>query len=118
MEGNGRKVKLIDTAAAVWDKVAIRLHFERHDIARIARDHHQQSVLAAKTVFTEWLDGKGRQPPSWAVLIKALKETETDLFIDVINDLECMLDISDDLTMHKPEQILSPHRKSHIVNNK
>ena len=107
LEGNGRKVlKLIDTAAALWDKVALKLHFEGRDIARIARDHHQQSVLAATTVFIEWLDGKGRQPPSWAVLIKALKETE--LFIDVVNDLECILGISDDLIVSdEPQEVLS-----------
>ena len=106
LEGNGKNVKLIDTAAAVWDKVALRLHFEGRDIARIARDHHQQSVSAATTVFIEWLDGKGRQPPSWAVLIQALKETE--LFLDVVNDLECILGISDDsITHNEPQKILS-----------
>lgn len=106
MEGNGKKVKLIDAAAAVWDKVALRLHFKRHDIATIARDHHQQSVLAATKVFSEWLDGKGRQPPSWAVLIQALKET--DSFPDVVNDLKCILDISNDLITHdEPQKILS-----------
>ena len=108
MEGNGKKVKLIDTAAAVWDKVALRLHFKGCDIARIARDHHQQSALAATTVFSEWLDGKGRQPPSWAVLIQALKETE--LFLDVVNDLECILGISDDLipyNINETREVLS-----------
>ena len=103
LEENGKKIKLIDAVAALWDKVALRLHFKRYDIDRIARDHHQQSVSAATIVFKEWLDGKGRQPPSWAVLIKALQETE--LFTDVINDLECILGISNnDLT--EPQEAL------------
>ena len=106
LEGNGKKIKLIYTAAALWDKVALRLHFERRDIARIARDHHQQSISAATTVFNEWLDGKGRQPLSWAVLIKAFKETE--LFTDVVNDLECILGINDDLIANdEPQEVLS-----------
>ena len=113
LEENGKKVKLIDATAAFWDKVAIRLHFEGRDIARIARDHHQQSVLAATTVFIEWLDGKGRQPPSWAVLIKALKETE--LFTDIVNNLECILGISDDFIAHnKPQEaVVSSCSKSY-----
>jgi hypothetical protein len=104
LEGNGKKVELIDAVAALWDKVALRLHFKRYDIDRIARDHHQQSVSAARTVFTEWLNGKGRQPPSWAVLIKVLQEIEFK-FTDVINDLERILGIShDDLT--EPQEVL------------
>ena len=113
LERNGKKVKLIDAVAAHWDKVALRLHFEGYDRDRIARDHHQQSVSAATTVFTEWLNGKGRQPPSWAVLIKALQETE--LFTDIINDLECILGISnDDLTeSQEPLHVSSLCSKSH-----
>ena len=113
MEGNGKKVKLIDAAAAVWEKVAIRLHFEACDIARIAKDYHQQSVLAATTVFIEWLGGKGRQPASWDILIKALKETE--LFTDIVNDLEYILGISDDFTAYdEPQEVVSsPCSKSH-----
>ncbi|MCG8625938.1 MAG: death domain-containing protein [Proteobacteria bacterium] len=103
LERNGKKIKLINAVAAHWDKVALRLHFEGYDIDRIAKDHHQQSISAATTVFKEWLNGKGRQPPSWAILIKALQETE--LFTDVINDLECILGVSnDDLT--EPQQAL------------
>ena len=88
LEGNGRAVRVIDTAAAIWDKVALRLHFEHHDITRIERDHHQQSVLACQTVFGEWLEGKGRQPTSWDTLIKALREAGLS---EIVSDLECVL---------------------------
>ena len=75
---------MIDTAAAVWDKVALRLHFEGHDIARIKRDCHYQAGPACQTVFSEWLRGKGRQPTSWDTLIKALREAGLP---DVASDL-------------------------------
>ena len=88
LERNGRTVRVIDAAAAIWDKVALRLHFEHHDITRIERDHHQQSVLACQTVFGEWLEGKGCQPTSWDTLIKALREAGLS---EIVSDLECVL---------------------------
>ena len=71
--------------AAVWDSVALRLHFESYVISRIERDHPQQCIQASITVFTEWIKGKGRQPSSWHTLIEALKETRLQ---SVASDLE------------------------------
>ena len=88
---------MIDTVAYIWDRVAFRLHFNGCDIKRISRDHHQQSILACKTMFCEWLDGKGRKPTSWNTLIEALKEVEdSDIenkaeISKIATDLECIL---------------------------
>ena len=79
---------MIDTSAAIWDKVALRLHFKGHDITRIQRDCHYQTGPACQTVFSEWLEGKGRQPASWDTLIKALREAGLS---DIVSDLECVL---------------------------
>ena len=78
---------MIDMVAAKWDNVALRLYFESYDISRIERDHPQQCVQASITVFTEWIEGKGRQPSSWHTLIEALKETRLK---SVASDLENM----------------------------
>ena len=78
-------------AAAKWDTVALRLHFESYEISRIARDYPQQSIQALRTVFTEWIQGKGRQPLSWHTLINALKETELQELQNVARDLESIL---------------------------
>ena len=85
LERHSKTVKVIDVVAAVWDSVALRLHFESYDISRIERDHPQQCIQASITVFTEWIKGKGRQPSSWHTLIEALKETRLQ---SVASDLE------------------------------
>ena len=91
MEGNGKIVKVIRAVAAMWDHVALSLHFEAHDISRIKMDHRQQSVQAMiTTVFHEWLEGGGRQPTTWQTLIKTLNEAG---FLSVASDLENILGI-------------------------
>ena len=83
---------MIDTAAGIWETVALRLHFKGHDITRIKRDCHYQTSLACQTVLSEWLEGKGRQPTSWGTLIKALREAGLPV---VAGDLEHILGIND-----------------------
>ena len=85
LERHGRRVKVIDMVAAEWDSVALRLHFESYDISRIERDHPHQCIQASITLFSEWIEGKGRQPSSWHTLIEALKETRLQ---SVASDLE------------------------------
>lgn len=91
LSGNGKTVRLMDAIAYNWDRVALRLHFEHYDISRIGRDHHQQSILACRTMFNDWLNGQGRQPTSWNTLIEALKEAEMS---GVAADLESILGIA------------------------
>ena len=67
-------VKITDRVATKWKEVALRLHFEGHDIGVIDRDNHGQSCLACCAMFTRWLDGIGRKPTTWRTLIVALKE--------------------------------------------
>ena len=84
-------MRLIKKVAASWDEVALSLHFEASDVSRIERDHHQQSVQASRVVFSEWLEGRGRQPITWQTLITALKQAGLQT---VSNDLERMLSIN------------------------
>ena len=76
MEGNGKVVKVIDTVAAKWEKVAIRLHFDHNVIDRIKRDGHYQSDPCCCKMFGEWLGGNGRQPVNWQTLITVLSEAD------------------------------------------
>ena len=91
IDGNGKTVKVIEQAAAKWERVATRLYFESHDICRIKKDNPLQSFEACQTVFIEWLNGKGRKPISWETLIKALKEADLS---KLAADLEVVLSAS------------------------
>ena len=88
IEAEGRRVRLIERVAGKWEDVAIRLYFEHSDITIIQRDCHFQSVQCCRTLFAQWLEGKGREPVTWEELIKAISEAG---FSEVANDLKFML---------------------------
>ena len=67
-------IKTIDRVAAKWKRVALRLHFEDHCIEVIEVNHHYQLVPACRSMFSQWLQGKGRKPRTWRTLIVALEE--------------------------------------------
>ena len=90
IKGNGKTVKVISRVAAKWEEVATRLHFEGHDISRIKKDEHYQSFDACRSMFVEWLEGKGRTPTTWETIIKVLEEVE---LANVASDLRDTLGV-------------------------
>lgn len=88
IEGNKKKVKVINCAAATWEKLARALEFSFYDIARIQRDNVSRCDNACAQVFREWLSGHGKKPTSWSTILTALKEAE---LTKVANDLESII---------------------------
>ena len=86
--GKGKTVNVIDKTACAWEKVAMRLHFEGHDISRIRRNE-RQAEDACRTMFGEWLQGKGRTPTTWDTVLQALNEARQG---ELAKDLEEVLD--------------------------
>ena len=91
IEANEKTVKVIEQAAAKWEKVATRLYFEGHDIDCIRKDYPQQTVEACRSVFIKWLQGRGRKPTSWDTVIMALKEADLS---ELAGDLKFVLHAS------------------------
>ena len=81
-------MNVINKTAHAWEKVATMLHFEAHDISRIRKDE-RQAEDACRTVFIEWLQGKGRTPTTWGTILQVLNEAEQG---ELANDLEEVLD--------------------------
>ena len=75
---------MINRTASVWEKVATRLYFKGHDILTIERNK-PQAEDASRTMFIEWLEGKGRTPITWETIIRALAEAE---LAEVAEDLK------------------------------
>ena len=88
LQGEQKTVRVIARVAPIWERFATRLHFEFHDIMRIEKDCHFQSLTSSQRMIMEWLNGKGRQPTTWATVIKALKECELS---EVARDIEAIL---------------------------
>ena len=96
--GKGKTVNVIDTAACVWEKVATRLYFEGHDISRIQRNK-PQAEDACRTMFVEWLEGKGRTPTNWETILQALDEAKQG---ELAKDLKEVLDT---IATKKPSRV-------------
>jgi GTPase SAR1 family protein len=103
IEGDGKVVKVIETVASTWNKIALRLHFSHHDISRINQDNREQSVPAMSAVFTEWLAGKGRKPTNWETLITALKESD---YLIVASDLQVIFGVDYDSVVSDDTNVL------------
>ena len=89
---NGKTVRVINRAAATWERVAIRLYFKGHEIKSIERNKHFQTGNACRAIFIEWLEGKGRQPTTWETLIEALEEADlSELASDLKDTLEAVV---------------------------
>ena len=82
---NGKTVRVISRTSAAWKRVATRLHFEGYEIKSIEKDKHFQTGDACSTMFSDWLEGKGRQPTTWETLIEALEEANLS---ELANDLK------------------------------
>ena len=89
LQGKGKTVRVMDIVSHRWEAFATRLYFDHYDIQRIERDSHYQTNRACRQVITEWLDGKGRQPATWTLLIKAVKEAQ---LYELAKDIEFILD--------------------------
>ena len=81
---------MIKQAGHVWERVATALHFEGYDISRLQKDEHKAED-ACRSVFMEWLEGKGRSPKTWGTVVKALDEAELG---ELAKDLKEMLEIN------------------------
>ena len=88
LQGKQKTIRVISRVAPIWEQFATRLHFEVHDIMRIEEDCHFQSLKSSRRVMMEWLNGKGRQPTTWATVMKALEESELS---EVARDIEVTL---------------------------
>ena len=65
----------MDRVAGKWKELALALHFDGHTLDMIQEDS-SCSKTACCTVLQRWLEGKGRQPACWDILLKALKDAE------------------------------------------
>ena len=74
IEDKSRKVRLIEEVAAGWEKIATHLYFESRHIQSMKRDNTQNSKECCRAVFVDWMEGRGRQPITWKVLIDAMSQ--------------------------------------------
>ena len=72
--GEHVEVHVIDEVKANWIKLVGHLHLPDITVANEMAKPGWTPDSACLNVFTTWLSGEGRQPCTWATLIKALEE--------------------------------------------
>ena len=87
---SGQRVEVISTIAAKWERFGNLLGFDEmgHTLERIAKDHPQDAEGCCTQMMREWLEGKGRQPATWAILIDLLKDAKINY---LAQELETMV---------------------------
>lgn len=84
---SGKRVDVIECLASKWKEFGMLLDFDATGNALdiIERDHKIYGCTeCCKAMFTLWLQGKGRQPVTWAALFELLKDFEQTQLLDEV----------------------------------
>ena len=83
-------MEILATIAAHWQDFGYLLDFDEtgRTIDRIAREHQLRPIDCCAAMLREWLEGRGRQPATWATLIDLLKDADIN---DLAQQLEKMV---------------------------
>ena len=70
------RVDVIRRGAPWWKKIGTQPKIEAHTLEMIeANNSHKGLELCCESLFQCWLRGAGEQPATWAVLLKALEDS-------------------------------------------
>ena len=83
----GHKVEIIKTIASKWKKFGIHFDFDEqgHILDTIAEKYPRDPIGCCTEMMKTWLEGRGRQPVTWATLTELLKDNE---YNDLAQQLE------------------------------
>ena len=95
-------MEVISTIAAKWKKFGIFLDFDEtgQTLDCIAKDHPLDVEECCTAMMREWLQGRGRQPATWATLIDLLKDAKINV---LAQQLEMMFKVSTTTDMKEGE---------------
>ena len=90
LEDHDKKVlRVIQSVATKWKKIAFALKFDQKRIDIIERDTFYKNEEASSEMFSRWLAGGHdlRTPVTWATLIRCLRETMMTKTADKLKDI-------------------------------
>ena len=75
---SGKRVEIIKAIAPDWSRFGIHFDFDEtgQTLKCIAKEHPFNPIDCCTQMMREWLEGRGRQPATWATLIDLLKDAE------------------------------------------
>lgn len=93
LESSNHTVKVIESTAPIWKKLALALEFPQHKIDIIQTDNNNRCEDACRDMLEKWLNGirETLQPVTWRTLIDALQkcdQCELAKSLDLLNALQ------------------------------
>ena len=86
---SGKKIEIIKHITPEWKMVGIHLDFDPtgYTIDTISASNPSKPVACCTDMMKEWLGGRGRQPATWATLLKILRNAEFTVLADDVEQL-------------------------------
>ena len=91
LEFSDRKkpLRIVETVAPYWKKMAIALGFSVARIKSIEKGEHYQPDDASFEIFSCWLEGEhDLKPPTWDVLIQCLKQANLLDIAEMLSNIQ------------------------------
>ena len=91
---SGERVEIISTLAPDWKDFGIQLDFDDtgRTLDRIDREHPLRPIDCCTQMMREWLEGRSRQPATWATLIDLLKCVHLNVLAEQVERMLLELD--------------------------
>ena len=85
----GERISIIHRIAPKWQRFGNLLQFDSdgHTLDIIAKDHTTDGCVACcQEMVGLWLQGKGRQPVTWALLLELLEDMEQGWLVEQVKN--------------------------------
>ena len=76
---SGVRINIIDEIAPHWIHFSLKLGISGPAVLGIEKKWPYDERSCCREVMEMWLIGKGRQPPTWELLVKTLQECDDEL---------------------------------------
>ena len=86
---DGRELRIMETVAPKWKKVAAAIGFNKERIEVIEEDEHYKQEKATFEMFGRWLKGEHNlKPVTWDALIQCLKEANLQDIAETLRNIQ------------------------------
>ena len=91
---SGEKISIIKQVTPHWRKFALRLDFDRDGtMIQIIEGNKPNNLEACcQEMMQMWLQGKGRQPVTWELLVEILHDCDLNVLAEQVEDAVLTID--------------------------
>lgn len=84
---NGHTVKVIETAAGSWQKLAYSLHIAEARVGIIEKESPQDPEKGCEKALCYWMNAATHKPVVWGTLVQALRDADLNTLATDIEEV-------------------------------